>query len=317
MKTRVKTAQTMETTTRMRWRSHARMAKTAVVVSVARMPPRGRRHVQCRPCRHRALRRHRSVRHRMRVTGLVRVWVINAPERVHNEHMRHFVALGRRGGFPVAAPYIRKCMRVSAPPLLVVCTVLAMVECYNRGRASVLVDSAAPHIPIREIAHVVGPSSVARTHGKVLVFMTTSMSSQHMDFLQYCWPIVVPRSVLLQEADVLLVGTLSHGGSLSPATKALHYAYRGSGTNILTPVALPNPGFQEGAMLAMHEGVARGWFAPYEWVVRLNPDVLILDDEWIVQQMGDPNVDALLMRCSMVGTPPTSPNVWPYLTCDP
>ncbi len=38
----------------------------------------------------------------------------------------------------------------------------------------------------------------------------------------------------------------------------------------------PNPGYQEGAMLALSVAGGNRWFRPYDWVIRLNPDVLIL-----------------------------------------
>jgi hypothetical protein len=42
-------------------------------------------------------------------------------------------------------------------------------------------------------------------------------------------------------------------------------------------------GYQDGAIAALAEADTNGYFQGYDWVIRLNPDVLILDDTWIVQ----------------------------------
>ena len=39
-----------------------------------------------------------------------------------------------------------------------------------------------------------------------------------------------------------------------------------------------NPGYQDGARYAMHALLSAGWARGYEWVVRINPDVLLLDE---------------------------------------
>jgi hypothetical protein len=55
---------------------------------------------------------------------------------------------------------------------------------------------------------------------------------------------------------------------------------------------------QMGANLAMALGVSSGWFAPYDWVIRINPDVLIRDSFWIWKTMHDPDVDGIFVNCS-------------------
>lgn len=58
-----------------------------------------------------------------------------------------------------------------------------------------------------------------------------------------------------------------------------------------------NPGFQEGAILALVEGFKNGWFKDYDWVVRLNPDVLIKNDTFILASMADKNVSGIFVDC--------------------
>mmetsp|Transcript_88988 Transcript_88988/g.235405 ORF Transcript_88988/g.235405 Transcript_88988/m.235405 type:complete len:156 (+) Transcript_88988:458-925(+) len=42
-----------------------------------------------------------------------------------------------------------------------------------------------------------------------------------------------------------------------------------------------NPGYQQGAMNAAHVGFSSGWFRGYDWVIRINPDVVIYNDNLI------------------------------------
>ena len=38
------------------------------------------------------------------------------------------------------------------------------------------------------------------------------------------------------------------------------------------------------------------WFQNYDWVIRVNPDVLIREDTWLRQTMQNPAVDAILIN---------------------
>lgn len=147
-----------------------------------------------------------------------------------------------------------------------------------------------PHMPVQ----LLSPPIVSETL-KILLFLTSNLSPQHVQFLRYCWPLVVQRSRLMQNADVLLFATLDPGKNSSEAMDLLHTAYRGVGN--ISVIETPNPGHAEGAMLAMHEGFRQGLFSQYDWVIRLNPDVLILDDRWMLKTMGDSDVDAILVDC--------------------
>jgi hypothetical protein len=54
---------------------------------------------------------------------------------------------------------------------------------------------------------------------------------------------------------------------------------------------------QWGANMAMSVAVSAGWFQSYDWVVRLNPDVLIRQSDFIVDHLDDSSVDAIVARC--------------------
>ena len=63
-----------------------------------------------------------------------------------------------------------------------------------------------------------------------------------------------------------------------------------------------NPGYQQGAIQAVVDGFGpkghqEKWFDGYDWVVRLNPDVLILQDEWLHETMLNSSVDGIFGEC--------------------
>jgi hypothetical protein len=52
-----------------------------------------------------------------------------------------------------------------------------------------------------------------------------------------------------------------------------------------------------GAVKAMQEAVAHDYFDGYDWVIRLNPDVLVRDDLALREAMKTPDVAAVLINC--------------------
>mmetsp|Transcript_88993 Transcript_88993/g.235418 ORF Transcript_88993/g.235418 Transcript_88993/m.235418 type:complete len:182 (+) Transcript_88993:377-922(+) len=54
-----------------------------------------------------------------------------------------------------------------------------------------------------------------------------------------------------------------------------------SGPCGIVPSISMNPGYQQGAMNAAHVGFSSGWFRGYDWVIRINPDVVIYNDNLI------------------------------------
>ena len=123
---------------------------------------------------------------------------------------------------------------------------------------------------------------------KTLIFIATHMSELHNTSLQNCWPEALTRSpTLLGSSDVLFFTTTAPTQdivSLFGPTRVRVELYT-------------NPGYQEGAILALTTAVRKGWFNGYDWVVRLNPDVIIRDETWLVQTMQDPGVDGIFTDC--------------------
>ena len=123
---------------------------------------------------------------------------------------------------------------------------------------------------------------------KVLLFLTSHFSTSHTRFLQECWPHSIAKSLLLQHADVLVLSTGPHNLTILKEVFA---------NNKLVIHDTPNPGYQAGAILALQLDVKHKWFNGYDWVIRLNPDVIIRNDTDILANIMNPDVDGIFVNC--------------------
>jgi len=124
---------------------------------------------------------------------------------------------------------------------------------------------------------------------RVALFITTHLSAEHEQFLVECWPSVMSRSWLLQHAEVIFFT------SRSPPEGLLQRAFPGKIVRVKHYI---NSGYEEGAMLAMEMATKGRWFDGYDWVIRVNPDVLILDDDYLIKNMLDNNVAGIFADCT-------------------
>jgi hypothetical protein len=141
------------------------------------------------------------------------------------------------------------------------------------------------------------PNTQSNTSGglKVMLFVTTHMSSQHIWHLKSCWPPALQNSVLLNTADAVVYLNPKEE-ERKEAMNILKHTFRDQN---LTIHVRDNPGYQEGAMAALSDATREGWFSGYDWVIRVNPDVIIRDDTFMVDVMeNDPNATGLLINCS-------------------
>jgi len=130
---------------------------------------------------------------------------------------------------------------------------------------------------------------------KTLLFITTHMPDEHVSFLHRCWPLALRLSpTLLRQSDVLFFSTGQFRYSL--LEELWPTASRLSGQTVRYET-FPNPGYQQGAMLAMEKAIEHKWFDGYDWVIRLNPDVLIRNETWLVKTMLDDDVDGIFAEC--------------------
>ena len=130
--------------------------------------------------------------------------------------------------------------------------------------------------------------------GSVLLFVTTHLTPLHLRFLETCWPSATRASPFIQSADVLVFVT----GELDDAKRrVLDIAFPPWTNRSIIHTTLPNAGYNRGAMDALAQADAHGWFSNYDWVVRLNADVIIRDDRFLSAIVARHDVDAVFVDC--------------------
>jgi len=118
----------------------------------------------------------------------------------------------------------------------------------------------------------------------ILIFFTTSASKAHIRYLKKCWPALMRTQLpILSKADILLH---SNGAMHESDLKEIIAAFP---NQVQRVVLHDNPGFQAGALQSMAQGVEKGWFENYKWVIRINPDVVILNEEPLLELMTNSN----------------------------
>ena len=124
---------------------------------------------------------------------------------------------------------------------------------------------------------------------KLLIYMTTHLPKEHIAFLP-CWKDAIQRLDIFKYADLMLYT------STKPTRQHLkHLPFKN-----ITIKMYKNPGYQSGATQAMIDPFVVNnttWFDDYDWVIRINLDVLIRDDKWLMQTMLRPSVDLIVHEC--------------------
>jgi hypothetical protein len=137
---------------------------------------------------------------------------------------------------------------------------------------------------------------------KLAIYMTTHLSTTHISFLP-CWYDAIQRLEIFQYADLVLYTS----SVFDPVpTEILHQLpFR---NNVIIKY-YNNTGYQNGAIQAMIDPFkledndvdsndnVKSWFNGYDWVIRLNPDVLIRNDTWLIETMMNTSIDAIFHDC--------------------
>jgi len=148
------------------------------------------------------------------------------------------------------------------------------------------------------------PSPITNTMN-IILFITTHLSDQHIQYFDCCWPRLMERSKLLPKIDVMIY-----------TNNQIHH-YNRNVTNRITSLFKYNPnvyykhdntnitrrqGLQRGANLPLELALREGWFSKYDWVIRINPDVLIRNSTWLVDTMltmeGQQQIDGIFVKCT-------------------
>ena len=140
--------------------------------------------------------------------------------------------------------------------------------------------------------HTGQPLPKSSHHNKTLVYITTHLSKLHSLYLQKCWPALIAKSPLLRQVDFMFFVTEPKGQTANVTLIASAFAGRSVSVRIAE-----NPGYQEGAILALTEAADHGWFDNYDWVIRLNPDVLIRNDTFLRERINDVHTHGIFVDC--------------------
>jgi hypothetical protein len=131
------------------------------------------------------------------------------------------------------------------------------------------------------------------SHVKLAIYMTTHLPPEHIAFLP-CWNDAIRRLEIFKYADLILYTT-----KIPSEDQLAQLPFRN-----VTVKLYKNPGHMEGAIQAMIDPFVDDvtWFDGYDWVIRLNMDVLIRHDTWLIRTMIDPTMNGIFHDCV---NPPT------------
>jgi hypothetical protein len=128
---------------------------------------------------------------------------------------------------------------------------------------------------------------------KIAIQMTTHLSESHLAFLHRCWPVATQRLTLFKHSDLILF-TSSNSSRLDEWLEPLEFANK---TVRHYDVVKEDP-YHGGAKLALVDPFEKGYLDGYDWVIRLNPDVLIRNETWLLAALQNPDIDGIFVWCS-------------------
>jgi hypothetical protein len=158
------------------------------------------------------------------------------------------------------------------------------VQMYRYRFSALSIDSTSTIF--KEEIPVFGPEGWSDV--KLLIYMTTHLPQSHVLFFP-CWKDAIERLDIFKYADFMLYT------SSEPTNEHLELLpFRN-----VTVKMYSNPGYQEGAVQAMVDPFLENvtWFDEYDWVIRVNPDVLIRNDTWLMQTMLNTSLDMIVHDC--------------------
>lgn len=122
---------------------------------------------------------------------------------------------------------------------------------------------------------------------KSLFYVTTHLSPSHYEFFQKCWPSLLAKSQLYKESDFLIFATGSNASNIDWSVLNATFANATYAVQVMD-----NPGYQEGAMLALTEAFSKHWFDGYEWDTcqsrRADPERYVFAEEYArLEHQGD------------------------------
>lgn len=132
-----------------------------------------------------------------------------------------------------------------------------------------------------------------------MIYITTHFSDQHKFYLTKCWPLALQHVPLLANSDIVVYLNPSRTETVPIAMDLLSQTFANQNLTVHTrEYAL----YQAGAIQAVTDAAKEGWFENYDWIFRLNPDVIIRNDTFIQTTMHhNSTATALLVHCMGYG----------------
>jgi hypothetical protein len=142
--------------------------------------------------------------------------------------------------------------------------------------------------PTLESTTTIMPHQYKWSDIKLAIYMTTHLPESHLMYFP-CWQDAIRRMDIFKYADLIL-----YTSSQPDSTQLALLPFR----NIIIK-KYDNTGYQNGAIQAMIDPFVNytSWFDDYDWVIRLNPDVLIRNDTWLIQAMLNTSNDGIFHEC--------------------
>lgn len=140
---------------------------------------------------------------------------------------------------------------------------------------------------------------------RILLYLTTHMSETHKWYLKTCWKDALRNSWVLNSSDVFvylnqdeaMVNETVYEESIMLLQKTFN-----NDKNTLTIHSVKNAGYQQGAIGALSDASKKKWFNGYDWLIRVNADVIvrndtILKDVIMRNALGETNISGILIDC--------------------
>ena len=125
---------------------------------------------------------------------------------------------------------------------------------------------------------------------RLLLYVTTHLSLLHLKFLTLCWPQMLQRFKIKPEIAFFITPRNNHT-NLSHDSIVIKTMYPNATIILSTTI-----GKQEGAISAVTNPIAIQLFSQFDWIIRLNPDVIMYNIPYIMRFLTHRR-DAVLSNC--------------------
>jgi len=124
----------------------------------------------------------------------------------------------------------------------------------------------------------------------ILLYFQTYNNTQHLRYFE-CWQKILENDSFLKGMDVTVYFGDTVGG------EKFNDTFQNFPNEKKTFIENRNPGYQEGAILAFRYGFQHELFNSYDWVIRLNSDVLIYNSYTLQTMMQNRTTCGIFSNC--------------------